>query len=264
MAAPGLPENSSETGFARPEDLLPHASAPSPTDITADDPWETPPPLPALRKRAALSGNALASAIFALANIVLPFAMSVPSIVLGIIALTQISRRPGQLRGKGLAVTGIGLSVSVDCLYLALIVFLAGAYHVGFWPFGPSGGPITVGVEVQATLRPNGPLNARFGGGQKPTHEYSVTLEKGKKYVIDMKAVRGANNGFDDPFLRLFDPAGKKVAENDDALIPPNLLDAQIRYQAAQTGVHTIHATHFLNVPPDGMVYRLKVSEEKQ
>jgi hypothetical protein len=24
---------------------------------------------------------------------------------------------------------------------------------------------------------PNGSLNARFGGGQKPTHEYTVTLE---------------------------------------------------------------------------------------
>ena len=74
---------------------------------------------------------------------------------------------------------------------------------------------------------------------QTPTLVYQVKLAAGKTYVIDMvspdpKAL--------DPYLRLTDASGKKLAEDDDS---GGGLNARIVYRAAQAGTYRIHATSF-------------------
>jgi thiol-disulfide isomerase/thioredoxin len=65
---------------------------------------------------------------------------------------------------------------------------------------------------------------------------YSVKLMEGKTYQIDMKSKDV------DSFLRLEDPAGQQVAEDDDSGGFP---DARIVYKAAKTGDYKIVATTF-------------------
>jgi S1-C subfamily serine protease len=63
-----------------------------------------------------------------------------------------------------------------------------------------------------------------------------MPMEAGKTYVISM------NSAVIDSYLRLEDPTGKQVAEDDDGGGFPN---ARIVYRAAQAGVHRIIATSF-------------------
>ena len=63
-------------------------------------------------------------------------------------------------------------------------------------------------------------------------------LEAGKTYVIEMMSTAL------DSYLKLHDPAGKLVAENDD-IAPPNNLDSRIIYTPKAAGVYRIIATSF-------------------
>jgi hypothetical protein len=64
-----------------------------------------------------------------------------------------------------------------------------------------------------------------------------MKLEAGKTCVIDMKSTEL------DSYLKLHDPAGKLVAENDD--IAPGNQDARIIFTPKETGVYRITATSF-------------------
>jgi serine/threonine protein kinase len=88
--------------------------------------------------------------------------------------------------------------------------------------------------EVATGLQLQGQLDA-----QTPMLAYQVKLVAGKTYVIDMispdpKAL--------DPFLVLRDPAGKKLAEDDDSGGGRN---ARITFRVEQDGVFRILATSF-------------------
>ena len=62
-------------------------------------------------------------------------------------------------------------------------------------------------------------------------------LQAGKEYVIDM-----ASSAFD-TYLKMLDPKGNLVAENDD--IAPNNLNSRIIYTPKESGTFRIVATSF-------------------
>jgi hypothetical protein len=82
------------------------------------------------------SGKALWCLLFSIGNFLcLPFILSLPSVILGILAIVDINRR--RLRGMGMAVTGIVLSVAGDIIYAVLLVVA-----------------VIVGIPVLALLAP--------------------------------------------------------------------------------------------------------------
>jgi len=131
--------------------------------------------------------------------------------------------------GKILAIVGGVLLLGCCCCVLPGTGGLA--YYMDWIPgLGGGGGTIAVGGEKKGTIRK-----------KDEKHDYKVTFEKDKSYVIDMKApvAPGA-----DPYLRLFDPSGKEVASDDDiGFGSPNPLDAQIKYKVTQAGEYKIQAT---------------------
>jgi serine/threonine protein kinase/tetratricopeptide (TPR) repeat protein len=68
---------------------------------------------------------------------------------------------------------------------------------------------------------------------------HEIKLETGKTYVFDMKSTEL------DSYLKLFDSAGKLVAENDDISYPDNL-DSRIIFTPKATGIYRMTATSFL------------------
>ncbi len=72
---------------------------------------------------------------------------------------------------------------------------------------------------------------------QQPEQVHELKMQAGKTYVIDMTSKPL------DSYVKLYDPAGKLVAENDD--IAPNILDARISFTPKSTGVYRITATSF-------------------
>jgi Flp pilus assembly protein TadD/serine/threonine protein kinase len=72
---------------------------------------------------------------------------------------------------------------------------------------------------------------------QQHEQVHEMKLEAGKTYVIDMKSKEL------DSYLKLYDPAGKLVAENDD--IAQNNLDSRIVFAPKESGVYRITATSF-------------------
>jgi serine/threonine protein kinase/Flp pilus assembly protein TadD len=66
---------------------------------------------------------------------------------------------------------------------------------------------------------------------------HEMKLEAGKAYVIDMKSIEL------DSYLKLHDPAGKLVVENDD--IAPGNQDSHIVFTPKEEGVYRITATSF-------------------
>jgi predicted Zn finger-like uncharacterized protein len=76
----------------------------------------------------ATSGKALTCLILSLANcLCLPFVLSLPSIIFGILAIVDVSRRPARVKGKGLAITGIVLSIlgNIGMAILIVVVLVA-------------------------------------------------------------------------------------------------------------------------------------------
>jgi hypothetical protein len=90
-----------------------------------------------------------------------------------------------------------------------------------------------------------GPGGLRITGTLGPgvtRRVYPVRLLMGKNYVIrmtspDQKAL--------DPYLRLYDASGKKLAEDDDG---GGGLNAQINFPAPATGVYRIEASSYMEV----------------
>ena len=156
--------------------------------------------------------------------------------------------KPKKKAGKGKLFAIIGGALAFVCCCCMVPAGGGGAWYMGWIPGvggggGDTGGTIAVGGEKKGTIRKQG-----------EKHDYSVKLEKDKSYVIDMKAPSG------DSLLRLFDPSGKEVALNDDAGIPPNGLDAQIKHKATQAGDYKIQATNGpIFLPGTSIAYTLTV-----
>jgi S1-C subfamily serine protease len=95
------------------------------------------------------------------------------------------------------------------------------------------------------------PLDKQFGGRGSRMHLVAVLFEQGKKYTILL------NSDAFDSYLRLIDPTGKIVAEDDDG---GGGLNSRIDHTAAQTGQYRIIVTSF-----DGKLgaYQLKILGEK-
>lgn len=71
----------------------------------------------------ATSGKALTCLILSLANcLCLPFVLSLPSIIFGILAIVDVNRHPSRLKGKGMAITGIILSILGNIFLVVVIV----------------------------------------------------------------------------------------------------------------------------------------------
>jgi predicted Zn finger-like uncharacterized protein len=91
--------------------------------------------------------------------------------------------------------------------------------------------------NVNTQLTAADPEDPEAAGCHYKSHD--VVLQAGKKYVIDMKKGPGSTI---DPYLKLFDATGKKVAEDDDS---GGDLNAQITYQPTVTGKYRIFATTY-------------------
>ncbi len=70
---------------------------------------------------------------------------------------------------------------------------------------------------------------------KRPSDVHQLKMVAGQRYVIEMHSTDL------DSYLKLHDPAGKLLAENDDAL-PPNL-DARLIYVPQADGIYRILAT---------------------
>lgn len=75
-----------------------------------------------------MSGKALASLLLSLGNFCVPFILSVPGVIVGILAITDINRRKGKLTGMWMAISGIVLSIVGDIALavLGVVSFLVG------------------------------------------------------------------------------------------------------------------------------------------
>ena len=106
---------------------------------------------------------------------------------------------------------------------------------------GTDHGPIAKGkilINVNGNLAPTDPLEPpqflRNKNARMKVHP--VKMEAGKTYVISLNS-----NAFDS-YLRLEDPSGKTIAEDDDGGGFPNAL---IIHRCTQTGLHRVIATSF-------------------
>jgi hypothetical protein len=102
-------------------------------------------------------------------------------------------------------------------------------------PPSPLGAVPAEGKVVQGQLT-NLDGNDRMRPGSK-CKRYSVTLQTGKIYQIDMVSNQV------DSYLRLEDSAGQQVAQDDDSGGFPN---ARILYVCPKTGLYTINCTTFI------------------
>ncbi len=105
--------------------------------------------------------------------------------------------------------------------------------------------------EVGKGLRLQGQLDA-----QTPALRYQVKLLADKTYVIDMVS---PDQKALDPYLRLFDAAGKKLAEDDDS---GGGLNARIVFRSQQDGTYRIEASSF-NVGRGAFTLTVREQAEK-
>jgi hypothetical protein len=82
-------------------------------------------------------------------------------------------------------------------------------------------------------------LKGNLGGNKAPNFAYNVKFVAGKTYVIDMVS---PDQKALDPYLLLFDPSGKKVAEDDDG---GEGLNARIVHRAEASGLYRIVCSSF-------------------
>jgi thiol-disulfide isomerase/thioredoxin len=95
------------------------------------------------------------------------------------------------------------------------------------------------GLKIKAELTADDPMDTIRKGSHAKTYEYK--MEAGKAYQIDMVSLVDNPNKFD-PYLRLEDASGKRLAEDDDGGGFPN---ARITFMPRKTGTYKIIATTF-------------------
>jgi hypothetical protein len=94
------------------------------------------------------------------------------------------------------------------------------------------------GLKVEDQITKDDPQDTVRMGSHRKVHTFKMTA--GKTYVIDM-ITRDPGKNFD-PYLRLEDPDGKQVAQDDDGGGFPN---ARITFTAERGGEYKIIATTF-------------------
>lgn len=133
-----------------------------------------------------------------------------------------------------LIITGVSLVVCVGTVGVGAVVYSVVKKAGGG---GSAGGPIVFGADntfrSSSRLRFNDAL--KFG---KHHHVYTVRLEEGKTYHIDMTSDEV------DAYLFLIDSNNQIVVEDDDG---GEDLDARIVFRPQRTGDFRIEATNFLN-----------------
>jgi hypothetical protein len=107
------------------------AGAPEPTQPVGGYGIELPPGVaPEARSDGRLEPNALASLVVGMSGLIVgwccfPFGsalIALTGVVLGIVSLSRIASRPGQYSGRGLAISGIVVSVAIPLVLAALYV----------------------------------------------------------------------------------------------------------------------------------------------
>jgi hypothetical protein len=106
-----------------------------------------------------------------------------------------------------------------------------------------NGGPI----QVDGSLNITDPMDSRLPGRRHKVYTYQMTA--GKVYTIDLIA-----KGNIDPYLRLENPQGTHLAENDDG---GEGLNSRLVFTPPQTGLYRIIVT---NLRPGLGSYQLKIS----
>ncbi len=91
--------------------------------------------------------------------------------------------------------------------------------------------------------------DAKDPARNQPCKKYAVSLRQGQTYIIEMQSTEF------DCFLRLLDPQGKQLAQDDDG---GGMLNSRIVFMASTTGTYQIIATTY-----NGSVgfYNLRVSQ---
>ncbi|MCE9553621.1 MAG: DUF1559 domain-containing protein [Planctomycetes bacterium] len=87
---------------------------------------------PSTATASSTSGKAIASLVLGLGSLVCSIVTAIPGLIFGIMSLGDISRSEGRVSGRGMAITGIVLSVALPllniiCLLIALLVPAVGA-----------------------------------------------------------------------------------------------------------------------------------------
>jgi peroxiredoxin len=120
--------------------------------------------------------------------------------------------------------------------YLALATLVFFAVAAGFSQGGAQKGKDKdkdKNIEVKATLTKDDPKDQKRGG---PSQAHAVRMKKGKVYTIDMVSSEV------DSYLRLHDPKGTELAEDDDS---GGNLNSRIIFNCPADGEYKIVCTTF-------------------
>lgn len=124
----------------------------------------------------------------------------------------------------------------------------SGLYYVAAYDYSESTGGYSISAVVPTDdylgstttagrLTPNAAASTGQINAPSDTDMFAVTLNAGTQYTFDLKST-----GLDDPYLVLFDGAGKALAYDDDTGVGFN---AEITYTPTTTGTYYVAASDF-------------------
>jgi hypothetical protein len=156
-------------------------------------------------------------------------------LILGISALVVALTR--DKTGLGFPIAGSAVNVLAILVALVWLLVVGGRGSTWF------GNPDLALRNGLATRDDQITALDRFDAVRQAMHckIYTIDLQAGKSYQIDMMSQEG-NPGMFDPYLRLEDPTGFQVAADDDGGGFPN---ARIFFQCQRTGRYRIICTTF-------------------
>lgn len=128
----------------------------------------------------------------------------------------------------------------------------SGLYYVAGFDYSESTGSYSISAAVPTDdylgstttagrLTPNGTAVTGQVNVPSDTDMFAVTLTAGTQYTFDLKST-GPSGALKDPYLVLFDGAGKALAYDDDTGVE---LNAEITYTPATTGTYYLAASDF-------------------
>jgi hypothetical protein len=139
------------------------------------------------------SGKAIFSLICGILFIILPF--SVVAVIFGHIAVSEIRKNPGRLKGRGLAITGIALG------YVG-VVLLVGFFGLVIYQIGKTERQITNAVRsssessVVASLRKLNTAEIAYGQGHREVGYTCSLAELSGVWGISSDLAAGKKNGY--------------------------------------------------------------------
>ena len=132
-------------------------------------------------------GLAIPALVFGILSFIL-FIFGIAGLIVGVLALSGISKSGGTLTGRGLALAGI------LCSAIGLLIFMIGVFAVGSGARADTGKPVTPDVDLDLAERNIG-MSAQgvaYSNSERG-HEYASFFSKAFK-----ESVRGATNILDD------------------------------------------------------------------